>query len=161
MQIRPVNLGRKEKFCKRCGHSWVSRSAVVPVVCPGCKSRHWDQEEVFQRVSVSCIKCGHSWLPHNPVHRPVACPGCQSRAWDGLHDGAGRLLPGAVVPVVVPVVLGAAVRSVLRTVPLNQVVPGGVRAVPAACFICGGAGCPSCKPVAVSCKHIKRSAVLI
>ena len=27
--------------CERCGHSWITRTAEHPVVCPKCKSPYW------------------------------------------------------------------------------------------------------------------------
>jgi len=29
--------------CERCGHSWITRSEDVPVVCPKCKSPYWNK----------------------------------------------------------------------------------------------------------------------
>jgi predicted Zn-ribbon and HTH transcriptional regulator len=161
----------KKRFCKRCGHSWLSHTGMPPIMCPACQSRLWSHAEVLQRVAVLCAKCGYSWRPHEPTRRPVACPGCKSRAWDGLHDCCGRLLPGAVLPVIVPVVLAGVAPPAepcgfcfgegcpaCDDTNLSwckwclgkgcdrcpSAVPVAVSSVP--CFMCGGAGCPACDP---------------
>jgi len=29
--------------CERCGHSWITRTEEIPVVCPKCKSPYWNK----------------------------------------------------------------------------------------------------------------------
>lgn len=32
------------KECKRCGYRWIARTEGRPKLCPGCKTRKWDEE---------------------------------------------------------------------------------------------------------------------
>jgi len=29
-------------LCRRCGHKWVTLPGLAPVMCPFCKSSHWN-----------------------------------------------------------------------------------------------------------------------
>jgi len=29
--------------CERCGHEWIPRNKVNPIICPSCKSPYWDK----------------------------------------------------------------------------------------------------------------------
>lgn len=33
----------------RCGHEWLPRDGVRPLVCPKCKSPRWDKPKKFER----------------------------------------------------------------------------------------------------------------
>jgi Zn finger protein HypA/HybF involved in hydrogenase expression len=39
----PIDLNKVT--CKRCGHTWIPRQAVI-FVCPKCKSPKWDIDKV-------------------------------------------------------------------------------------------------------------------
>lgn len=32
----------KRFICDKCGHSWTNKTGEVPVICPRCKTRKWN-----------------------------------------------------------------------------------------------------------------------
>lgn len=35
--------------CKRCGHEWYRRRPKMPVLCPSCKSKYWDENREIKK----------------------------------------------------------------------------------------------------------------
>ena len=64
--------------CRRCGHSWNSRS-TNPAKCPGCQSTRW-REAVLR---FQCCRCGHSWnsRSEHTLSDVTMCPRCKSYKW--------------------------------------------------------------------------------
>lgn len=79
-------MGKKRDFepgmpwhCLRCNHSWISRLAGRPRMCPGCRSRKFDRERqyVYKRVPVATLTqetVRPAPLPHSVVTRPYEPP---------------------------------------------------------------------------------------
>jgi phage FluMu gp28-like protein len=42
-------MGPRYCTCEKCGHSWTTKPAGVPRLCPRCGSAHWDSERLFER----------------------------------------------------------------------------------------------------------------
>ncbi len=48
VKVTKLCMAKKEKKvyeckCERCGHSWITRSEELPIVCPKCKSPYWNK----------------------------------------------------------------------------------------------------------------------
>ena len=63
--------------CNQCGHRWIPRGGGIPLKCPRCKTRSWNEPKMTQFV---CHKCGYVWKSR--MEYPNRCPECRSETWD-------------------------------------------------------------------------------
>ena len=72
------DMGSEEGYaCNQCGHRWIPRGEGVPLKCPKCKARSWNEPKMAQFV---CHKCGYVWKSR--MEYPNRCPECRSETWD-------------------------------------------------------------------------------
>jgi predicted Zn-ribbon and HTH transcriptional regulator len=113
-----------------------------------------------------CTKCGCNWITR--VASPVSCPNCKSRNWSGVNlvrevkrirrlcvkCGYDWFSHGGVTPKQCPNCKSKAWSGQHNW--RGDLVAAASGAP--ACFMCGGVGCPSCKPAAparcVNCNDV-------
>ncbi len=64
-------------ICRVCNHAWASRGDAPPKLCPACRSRFWNRDDLR---TVRCLRCGHSWT--TTKDEITRCPNCRSKKWD-------------------------------------------------------------------------------
>ncbi|MGN0138376.1 MAG: hypothetical protein ACI381_07210, partial [Candidatus Methanomethylophilaceae archaeon] len=65
-----MNLGGRNLYCYRCGHSWTQEGGARPRLCPRCRTSVWDVPVSRQ---ARCSECGCEWT-RGRIDEP--CPEC-------------------------------------------------------------------------------------